>query len=459
MANSHVGVIKSYGLKKGFGFITCEDFEGEEIFFSNRGLPREIVDSFSERSGIQLAGKTVTFSVMQNESGKLQAGEVCLVAAEGEDSVGRVKSYNPSKGYGFLTSASVQGDVFFTKKDLPTSCQDAQIKDLTARFKLVIAEDGKPQAKQVTVQGATSAVAALPWGGKGMNPMALLFGKGGGGGGWGGSWMGGGCGGGCFKGGGGCGAGGCGGKGGGGVWKQAAEKRDRALHGVVKNYDDGRGFGFINTPEVPVDVYFKGQGLSFSAGDRVSFYLNYTQDGKPQGRAVSLGFEDGESCQGTVKSYNSAKGFGFVQVPDRPGDVYFKKDCLPSHMQDQQLAGREASFLVHLAPDGKPQVQQMDIVDGHPPPRQGVKRAMEGGAYVAAKRTRTEASEGSELEGSVKSYNMTKGFGFIRTPHLPQDVYFKGQHPQATPNSRVRFVLAYTPDGKPQANGLEFFRH
>jgi len=445
MAETHTGVIKSYGLKKGFGFITSEEFPGEEVFFSNRILPREVLDSFNDRSGIQLAGKTVSFTVTQNDNGKLAAGEVALVVADGEDSVGKVKSYNPNKGYGFLTSASVEGDIFFTKRDLAAHCQHMNIAGASATFKLVVAEDGKPQANQVSPQGMMGAMAALPWPGMGMAPgIPMAWSKGGGFG------------------------GGCGGKGmgGGGCWK--APERDRPMHGVVKNFDDNRGFGFIHAPEIPRDIYFQGQGSSFSQGDRVSFYLNYTPDGKPQARGVSPGFTDGESLTGTVKSYNAANGFGFVQVPDRPGDVYFKKECLPAHLQEEVLSGRTATVVVHLAHDGKPQAQQMDVLDGEAPPRQGIKRAaVDGVIRPMAKRAKVaedvddsyvdpSADIGSELEGTVKSYNLNTGWGFIKTHHLPQDVYFKGHHPEAAPGTRVRFQLAYTPDGKPQGNSLTF---
>jgi len=461
MATQYTGQIKSYGLKKGFGFIVCEELPGEEVYFHNRVLPREIVESLAERSGVQLAGKTVSFTATTGDSGKIQAEQVSFVATDGDEMVGRVKSYNGAKGFGFLSCASVQGDVWFSRKDLPPSCQDMPLAGATAKFRLGYAQDGKPQAKQVAPQGVMTGMMALPWGKGGGGPAG--YGKGCGGyGGYGGKGFGGGYGGwgGCngFGGGYGGGYGGYGGyfgggKGGGG---KSGGGRDRAMHGMVKSYDDNKGFGFILAPEVGRDIYFQGHGTSFSSGENVSFYLTFTPDGKPQARGVVQGYTEGESCQGEVKSYNRKNGFGFLQVADKPGDVYFKKDVLPAHLQEEDLAGRTANFTVHLVNDGKPQVGQIEFVEGGAP-QAGTKRSMSMSRSIpAAKRAKIETSAEGEMEGTVKSYNSGNGYGFIRCQQVMQDVYFKGNYPDAAPGSHVKFTLAYSPDGKPQASNVNF---
>lgn len=277
--------------------------------------------------------------------------------------------------------------------------------------------------------------------------------------------------------------------GGGGSWvmpgkgggeQQQQQQRDRALHGIIKSYDDGRGFGFINAPEVPRDIYFKGQGESYTAGMSVAFYLNWAPDGKPQARGVVASFGEGDTSMGTIKSYSSNKGYGFISVPTNPGDVYFKKEFLPEHLQEEELTGRTVQFVIHLAHDGKPQVQQMDFMDGSGPTMPAVKGGgkkrpapsmggpIPAGAGAPAKRMKMEPmggasmmgmeylEPGTEMEGSVKSFNPKNGWGFIKTNQMSTDVYFKGQYPDIQPGTWVRFNLTYTPDGKPQAQGLQF---
>merc|ERR1711988_117539 len=42
----------------------------------------------------------------------------------GENSSGIIKSYNPQKGFGFITAEGLPTDVFFMKSDLPVEAQN-----------------------------------------------------------------------------------------------------------------------------------------------------------------------------------------------------------------------------------------------------------------------------------------------------------------------------------------------
>lgn len=470
---AHSGHIKSFGFTKGYGFIISEEFPDQEVFFSKRHLPQEVNNALNGGGGgLQLAGKPVNFTVETNQQGKPQANNIQFVASEGDNMVGTVKSYNSAKAFGFLQCESVPGqDIFFSKREVNPMFQEVNLAGMSATFLLSYAPDGKPQAKMVAPTGGGGGMAWGKGGCKGANgnkggclapvamwnPMMALnacakgmggWGKGGGNG-WckgGNSWSKGSMG-----------------------WMGGGMVRDKAMTGIVKSYSDQKGFGFIQSQGVPTDIYFKGNGQSFFSGQPVSFFLNHTPDGKAQARSVSVGFSEGDVVIGSVKSYNASKGFGFIEVPDKPGDIYFKKELVPTDMQEEQIIGRQVQVMVHMSPDGKPQASGLDFsesgaLDGsngtvsHEP--SGTKRAMGNWNNSQPKRMKEEPSvqmmmQGGECEGMVKSYNPMKGWGFIRTDMLPQDVYFKGNFPQAQPGTPCRFRLNYTPDGKPQAQGVE----
>merc|ERR1719361_1906750 len=109
-----------------------------------------------------------------------------------------------------------------------------------------------------------------------------------------------------------------------------------------------------------------------------------TPDGKPQARGVVRGLAEGQSCLGTVKSFNVGKGYGFIAVPDQPGDVYFKKELVPPNLVND-VVGYTVQFTVSLKSDGKPQVQVAQFLErpppGYTPPRSSLanKRAPSSG--------------------------------------------------------------------------------
>merc|ERR1712232_1182517 len=67
-------------------------------------------------------------------------------------SLGLVKSYNPTKGFGFIESLEADSDIYFKRTDLPPDLHDAS--DLQGRevsFELVHSPNGEPQGKSVKV--------------------------------------------------------------------------------------------------------------------------------------------------------------------------------------------------------------------------------------------------------------------------------------------------------------------
>lgn len=255
-----------------------------------------------------------------------------------------------------------------------------------------------------------------------------------------------------------------------------------SMVGTVKSFDPAKGFGFISAPNFPPDIYFKPDSEEVTKGQQVTFTIKWSPQGKPQAREVTAPMGEGDSYVGSVRRYNPNKGFGFLSVEGKPQDVYFKGEQLPPDLQEGGgIEGTKIRFTVHLAPDGKPQAQDMAVVGGPP---QGMKRPIAGAGNLAmhgsaAKRMRPTPStvaapapafngggnqpggEGERCVGQVKSYSPVKGFGFIQCEGLEKDVYFqKSGLPPANRDMdlqgfEIAFDLQFRPDGKPVGINLE----
>eukprot|EP00931_Biecheleriopsis_adriatica_P030400 TRINITY_DN1791_c0_g1_i3.p1 TRINITY_DN1791_c0_g1~~TRINITY_DN1791_c0_g1_i3.p1 ORF type:complete len:497 (-),score=138.86 TRINITY_DN1791_c0_g1_i3:256-1746(-) len=494
---AYQGEIKNFGAAKGFGFISCPDVD-KDVYFQRRDLPEDLQGNFSH-DFFNFQGLTAIFELTETKDGKPQARNVKVVGGEGLPMLGEVKNFSDKNGYGFITSSMWDSDLYFKGKDLPPHLQGmglGQLKGMKVKFTTVAMPDGKMQARNLVVSApggmvpmARMSIAemAMPMPmpaapmrrptmmsaqpmpaptmragmGKGkpmpssrpvptmqappvMAPaqmsMAPVMGN--------------------------------------------AIPDGTSMVGTVKSFDPAKGFGFISAPNFPPDIYFKPDLEEVTKGQQVTFLIKWSPQGKPQAREVSIPMQEGDSYVGSVKRFNPNKGFGFLSVEGKPQDVYFKGELLPPDLQEN-LSGLETGtqirFTVHLAPDGKPQAQEMVTVGGPP---QGVKRPMMNAAGVsanngAAKRMRPTpsgvplmpapaafadpagADTGERCQGTVKSYSFSKGFGFVQSPAVQGDVYF--QKAALPPKFRemelqgyeVAFDLQYRPDGKPMGMNLE----
>ncbi|CAJ1457034.1 unnamed protein product [Effrenium voratum] len=77
----------------------------------------------------------------------------------------------------------------------------------------------------------------------------------------------------------------------------------------------------------------------------------------------------GQILVGTVKSYSSVKGFGFLIHSDIAQDIWFAKETVAAEYRTSDLAGTSMSFELIRAQDGKPQARNLrPAPSGMPPP-------------------------------------------------------------------------------------------
>eukprot|EP00442_Polarella_glacialis_P039414 CAMPEP_0115085264 /NCGR_PEP_ID=MMETSP0227-20121206/21823_1 /TAXON_ID=89957 /ORGANISM="Polarella glacialis, Strain CCMP 1383" /LENGTH=178 /DNA_ID=CAMNT_0002474371 /DNA_START=63 /DNA_END=596 /DNA_ORIENTATION=+ len=176
---SFVGTVRSFNPHKGWGFIECPE-AGSDVFLLKNDL-----------SGFGVSkGDQVSFSVTQGEKGARAANvKVLTVGADGSQSFfGELKSFNPSKGFGFIggpASESVFGKDCFVLASEFGDCYPEQGMHL--QFKAKIGERG-PMASDIRVLdppgggfgGGGKGFGGKGFGGKGyaMMPLGIFGGKG-----------------------------------------------------------------------------------------------------------------------------------------------------------------------------------------------------------------------------------------------------------------------------------------
>ncbi|CAE8621933.1 unnamed protein product [Polarella glacialis] len=319
---------------------------------------------------------------------------------------GVVKSWNGSKGYGFISSQQITGDVMFLRSSLPTDAKEVRgkfLEEKTVNFDLTTGPDGRAQGAniQITAVGGdfvagevksyserhgygfiissslrgevrfnrTDLDALTPGvdlkgelvickvnqmpDGK-LRAEKIMFqsakianrlkaGSMGFGKGFGKGYG--------MDNGKGYGKGGFG-KGGDGSYDEG-----QGAQGMVISYNSDKGYGFLKCGKSPADVYFKSQE-AYQPGMLVGFTLKINKDGKPSATNLQPGMSSGQTYTGTVKAFLENKGYGFIAVPGQPSDVYFVKDLVPSAMQSSSLVGKSVRFTVQVMADGKPRIEQ-----------------------------------------------------------------------------------------------------
>jgi len=135
------------------------------------------------------------------------------------------------------------------------------------------------------------------------------------------------------------------------------------------------------------------------------------------------------ATQGVVVSYNTGKGYGFLKCGKSPVDVYFKAS-------GNYTPGMNLAFNLKINKDGKP----------------------------SAINLQAGMNSGESYTGTVKAFNQGKGYGFISVPgHLSEVYFIKDMVPPAMQGGnivgkQVRFTVQISADGKARAEqGAQFY--
>jgi len=139
---------------------------------------------------------------------------------------------------------------------------------------------------------------------------------------------------------------------------------------------------------------------------------------------------------GTVKWFNTAKGFGFIQPDDGGADVFVHVSAVEQAGLRGLNEGDQVSFeLEQDRRSGKLAAGQL-VVTGHsdPPPRaprsggfdrgdRGFDRPPRGGGGGGGGFDRPRGEAAGTGAGKVKWFNATKGYGFIKPASGDKDVF------------------------------------
>ena len=178
------------------------------------------------------------------------------------------------------------------------------------------------------------------------------------------------------------------------------------------------------------------------------------------------------SGKGVVKFFNAQKGFGFIQVDDRPDDVFV-------HISAVEMAGlsglAEGQPLEFSLVDRGGKVSATDLViDGEPiavperaprPERDSYDRGGDRGGFQSRdsgppRGSPQRETTGERANGTVKFFNDMKGFGFIQRDDGGEDVFVhisaleRSGMGQVTQGDRLAFDIEIDRRGKFSATNL-----
>lgn len=177
------------------------------------------------------------------------------------------------------------------------------------------------------------------------------------------------------------------------------------------------------------------------------------------------------SGKGVVKFFNAQKGFGFIQVDDRPDDVFVHISAVEQAGLQGLAEGQPLEFQL-VDRGGKVSATDL-VIDGEPmpvperaprPERSGGfdrdRGGFRGGDRDSAPRGPQRESTGERATGTVKFFNDMKGFGFIQRDDGGEDVFVhisalerSGMGP-VTQNDRLAFDIEVDRRGKYSAANL-----
>lgn len=138
------------------------------------------------------------------------------------------------------------------------------------------------------------------------------------------------------------------------------------------------------------------------------------------------GAGEGREVEATVKWFKQEKGFGFVELMDGSGDAFLHGSSLARAGLDGVSPGTVLQVRVAQGQKG-PQVTE--VISSSGPSASGPSSSGPGGGYAprgqasGGPRRRPDPGSAVPIEGTVKWYNATKGFGFVVPTDGSRDVF------------------------------------
>ena len=135
---------------------------------------------------------------------------------------------------------------------------------------------------------------------------------------------------------------------------------------------------------------------------------------------ASSGLASQPSVDAIVKWFKEEKGFGFVELANGQGDAFLHATALHAAGHDTVVAGARMRVIVGSGAKG-PQVARVISIDSSGAVERP-RRAFSD-APRPARRTAPDPSTATPLEGKVKWFNETKGFGFVAVEDGGKDIF------------------------------------
>jgi cold shock CspA family protein len=310
-AETYQGVIKCFledkkKEGKGYGFIASKMY-GADVYVGEKEF----------KKGDFKKGDVVNFIVRVDKQGRPRASKLAASTPEVDDKIyfGTVRSFNndSASGYGFITCTEVtekySRDAFLHHKQI----KDFKLGD-AVKFKVRLNNQGHPQAFNLE-----AALNSMSWLMEGLMEETKETKE---------------------------------------TKEDEAEEQAEMSHaGVIKSFDVSNGYGFITCTETSEDIFLHAKVMEgFAVGDHVCFKIRLHK-GRKQAHSLEHdeahddtlgdGKEDDTAYIGTIKSFNTEKGYGFIQCEELHAK-YGRDVFIPLSQYQGMSVGGKVTFKIQV---------------------------------------------------------------------------------------------------------------